>query len=88
MADIAALKKKKVEDPDPPTPTVTTSNLDQAPRHEVHDKEARASLQLKVPQSMYDLFSEQAAREFGFKKGSKIALFKKMWEGYQRDVSA
>lgn len=40
-------------------------------------------IQFRVPSSIFEAFSEQAGREFGFSKGSKSQLFLKLWEDYQ-----
>lgn len=82
MADVQAFKKNKAGNPDPPTSSVLSSSLEQTPRSE-ENREPTAALQLKIPQSVYERFSEQAGREFGFKKGGKVTLFLKIWEEYQ-----
>ena len=40
-------------------------------------------LQVRVPQSVFEEFSERAGREFGFTHGAKKQLFLKMWETYK-----
>jgi hypothetical protein len=42
-------------------------------------------IQLRVPESVFVEFSEQAGREFGFNKGSKSNLFLKMWKAYKAE---
>jgi len=80
MADVNALKKKSVENPEPPIPGIPSGNLDQQPRV----REATVALQLKIPPSVFERFAEQAGKEFGFKKGAKAALFLKIFEEYER----
>lgn len=40
-------------------------------------------LQVRVPTRVFEEFSEQAGREFGFTHGAKKQLFLKMWESYK-----
>ena len=40
-------------------------------------------LQVRIPKSVFEEFSERAGREFGFSHGSKKQLFLKMWEAYK-----
>lgn len=40
-------------------------------------------LQVRVPARVFEEFSEQAGREFGFTHGAKKQLFLKMWEAYK-----
>ncbi len=40
-------------------------------------------LQVRVPVRVFEEFSEQAGREFGFTHGAKKQLFLKMWEAYK-----
>lgn len=40
-------------------------------------------LQVRIPVSVFEEFSEQAGREFGFSHGSKKQLFLKMWQAYK-----
>ena len=80
MADVKALKKKRVENPEPPIPGTPSDNLDQQPR----GREVTVALQLKIPPSVFERFAEQAGKEFGFKKGAKAALFLKIFEEYER----
>jgi len=80
MANVNALKKKRVENPEPPFPGTPSGNLDQQPR----GREATVALQLKIPPSVFERFAEQAGKEFGFKKGAKAALFLKIFEEYER----
>jgi hypothetical protein len=40
-------------------------------------------LQVRIPASIFEEFSEQAGREFGFTHGAKKQLFLKMWQAYK-----
>lgn len=40
-------------------------------------------IQFRVPQSVFEEFSERAGREFGFNKGAKSNLFLKLWNDYK-----
>jgi hypothetical protein len=40
-------------------------------------------LQVRIPQAVFEEFSERAGREFGFSHGSKKQLFLRMWEAYK-----
>ena len=40
-------------------------------------------LQVRIPTSVFEAFSEQAGREFGFTHGAKKQLFLKMWQAYK-----
>lgn len=40
-------------------------------------------LQVRIPASVFEEFSEQAGREFGFTQGAKKQLFLKMWQAYK-----
>lgn len=44
---------------------------------------AQRPLQVRIPESVFMEFSEQAGREFGFTHGSKKQLFLKMWKAYK-----
>lgn len=46
-------------------------------------KEPLRPLQVRIPQSTFEEFSERAGREFGFSHGAKKQLFLKMWEAYK-----
>lgn len=45
--------------------------------------EPQRPIQVRVPQSVFEEFSERAGREFGFSHGAKKQLFLKMWEAYK-----
>lgn len=47
------------------------------------EKVALKPLQVRIPQYIFEEFSEQAGREYGFSHGSKKRLFLKMWEAYK-----
>lgn len=40
-------------------------------------------LQVRIPAKVFEEFSEQAGREFGFTHGAKKQLFLKMWKAYK-----
>lgn len=46
-------------------------------------KEPLRPLQVRIPQSVFEEFSERAGREYGFSHGAKKQLFLKMWEAYK-----
>jgi len=46
-------------------------------------KEPLRPLQVRIPQSTFEEYSERAGREFGFSHGAKKQLFLKMWEAYK-----
>ena len=82
MANVSALKKKSVENPEPPTLETSSGNLDQPPRN----REPTVPLQLKIPPSIFERFAELAGKEYGFKKGAKAAFFLKIFEEYERSL--
>lgn len=47
------------------------------------DKAPLRPLQVRVPETVFAEFSEQAGREFGFTHGAKKQLFLRMWEAYK-----
>lgn len=47
------------------------------------EKEELRPLQVRVPRSVFEEFSEQAGREYGFSHGAKKQLFLKMWKAYK-----
>ncbi len=40
-------------------------------------------IQVRVPITVFEEFSEQAGREYGFSHGAKKQLFLKMWAAYK-----
>ncbi len=40
-------------------------------------------IQVRVPKEVFEEFSEQAGREYGFRHGAKKQLFLKMWQAYK-----
>lgn len=78
MANITALKGKGT----PPPRKDAPGNTQKAPREKAEETQA---LQLKIPQSVYEAFSEEAGRRHGFKKGAKTLLFLEMWERLQKE---
>ncbi len=63
--------------------SVTSKHQDPLPT-ETDAKEPNQALQLKVPMSVYNAFSEAAAKEFGYKKGNKTLMFLNMWEEWKK----
>lgn len=47
------------------------------------EKEPLKPIQVRVPVTVFEEFSEQAGREYGFSHGAKKKLFLKMWEAYK-----
>lgn len=47
------------------------------------EKVAQRPIQVRVPVTVFEEFSEQAGREYGFSHGAKKQLFLKMWEAYK-----
>lgn len=47
------------------------------------EKEALRPLQVRIPVSTFEEFSERAGREFGFSHGAKKQLFLRVWEAYK-----
>lgn len=79
MAKISKLKTGKSSGP--PPEHNAPENTAKTPRDKT---EATKPLQFRVPQSIFDEFSLMAGQEFGFSKGSKLALFRQMFEEYKR----
>lgn len=77
MSNVSKLKTGKGEGPPPPADA--PGNTAKPPRDK---SEAKVSLDFWVPESVGDAFGQEAARVFGFKKGSKSKLFMKIWEDY------
>lgn len=40
-------------------------------------------LQVRIPRSVFEEFSEHAGKEFGFSHGAKKKLFLKMWKAFK-----
>jgi len=75
--NIAKLKSTKgAPPPADDTPDVIVQDTRDA-------KEPLRPLQVRIPQSTFEEFSERAGREFGFSHGAKKQLFLKMWEAYK-----
>ena len=47
------------------------------------EKEPLKPIQVRVPVTVFEEFSEQAGREYGFSHGAKKKLFLKMWKAYK-----
>lgn len=76
MADIKALGAKKTGKGAPPAMTQAPRNTVKPPREVT---EETVPLQLKIPASVYEEFSAEAAKAFGHKKGNKASYFMKLW---------
>lgn len=48
------------------------------------EKVALRPLQVRIPSSVFDEFSQRAGQEFGFTHGAKKQLFLRMWENYKK----
>lgn len=76
------LSKLKSSAKGAPPPVEKAENVIEAnPRDD--DKAPLRPLQVRVPESVFVEFSEQAGREFGFTHGAKKQLFLKMWKTYK-----
>lgn len=47
------------------------------------EKAPTRPLQVRVPETIFAEFSEQAGKEFGFSHGAKKQLFLKIWDAYK-----
>ena len=47
------------------------------------EKVSQRPIQVRVPETVFHEFSEQAGREFGLTHGAKKQLFLKMWNAYK-----
>ncbi|MCY3984726.1 MAG: hypothetical protein OXC72_00685 [Roseovarius sp.] len=75
--NIAKLKSNKgAPPPADETPDVISQDLRD-------EKEPLKPLQVRIPKSVFEEFSERAGREFGFSHGAKKQMFLKMWEAYK-----
>lgn len=79
MTNVAKLKGKGA----PPALEQAPRNTELPPREK---SEAMKPLQVRVPESVFEAFSERAGKEFGYSKGGKSALFLKMWEAYRKQT--
>ena len=59
------------ESPDPITTNLREDALEMRP------------LQVRIPTTVFEEFSETAGREFGFSHGAKKQLFLKIWDFYK-----
>lgn len=80
MANISALKTPVPSKGEPPQRAEAPQNIKVPPRDK---KEANKPLQVQVPESVFESFSEEAGRVFGFTHGAKSRLFLQMWEAYR-----
>lgn len=76
--DLAKLKKGKGTPPSAEdTPDVIAEN------GRTDEKVPLRPLQVRIPATVFEEFSEMAGREFGFTHGAKKQLFLKMWKEYR-----
>lgn len=80
MANISALKAPAPSKGEPPQRAEAPQNTKLPPRDK---KEANKPLQVQVPESVFEAFSEEAGRMFGFTHGAKSRLFLHMWEAHK-----
>ena len=78
MTNLAKLKRGKGAPPaaDDAPDVIAESGRDD-------EKEPTRPLQVRVPASVFEEFSETAGREFGFTHGAKKQFFLKMWKAYR-----
>lgn len=81
MADIAALKRTTGKSAGPPPEVQAPGNVQNPPRDK---KEPIGKIQLSIPESTIGDFEAEAAKRFGFKKGSKSQMFIALWTHYQK----
>lgn len=84
MANLKALKSTiaAADKGAPPSPSQTTANLAKPPREARGGPVIKGKIEFSVPESVVEAFGEEAARRFGFKKGSKSELFLALWADY------
>jgi hypothetical protein len=75
------LSKLKSSKGAPPPADDTEDVIATNPRND--DKVPLRPLQVRVPETVFAEFSEQAGREFGFTHGAKKQLFLRMWQAYK-----
>ena len=78
MTNLAKLKRSKGS---PPPAEDAQDVIADSGRND--EKEPLRPLQVRVPASVFEEFSETAGREFGFTHGAKKQLFLKMWLAYK-----
>lgn len=74
--NIAKLKKSKGA----PPPADDVKDVTEDPARD-EPAELRP-LQVRIPKDIFEEFSEQAGREFGFSHGAKKRMFLKIWREY------
>lgn len=75
--NITKLKKGKGTPPPADGVEDVTSDPTRAEKPELRP------LQVRIPRDVFEEFSEQAGREFGFSHGAKKQMFLKMWQAYK-----
>ncbi|GIT93343.1 hypothetical protein JANAI62_37500 [Jannaschia pagri] len=76
--NLAKLKKAKGA---PPAAASVPDVIAENPRKEATELRP---IQVRVPIQVFEEFSEQAGREFGFTHGAKKQLFLRMWKAYKK----
>ena len=79
MTSTNVSKLKRGKGAPPPADTTT----DVIAENQREEKSELRPLQVRVPVRVFEEFSEQAGREFGFTHGAKKQLFLKMWQAYK-----
>lgn len=82
MTNISKLKKGKGA---PPAMVEAPRNTDMPARDK---KVVVRPVQFKVPEHIVDDFDQEAAKNFGFRKGAKTQMFLKLWADYQKSMKA
>lgn len=82
--NLAKLKKGKGAPPeaDMSPDVIAQDTRDPADTAHVPPQPTRP-LQVRIPADVFEAFSEQAGREFGFTHGAKKQLFLRMWAAYK-----
>ncbi len=65
------------------SPPVADDAPDVIADNQREEKTELRPLQVRVPTRVFEEFSEQAGREFGFTHGAKKQLFLKIWQAYK-----
>ena len=96
MTNVSKLKTSKSSGP--PPEDEAPGNIANAPRDKADQqtatppaptirkkkKVAKGKIEFSVDQAIIDAFCACAAKEFGFKKGSKSKMFEHLWHDYQQ----
>lgn len=77
VTNITKLKKSKGNPPPAEEAADVTADPGRA------EGMALRPLQVRIPEQVFEEFSAQAGREFGYRHGAKKQLFLKMWAAYK-----